>query len=222
MPTCCTRSVKRDATPDQPPSGWMAWTRASAKTGQAVSNSRERRRGTRALSWRASVGSSRLWPPRLPDTGVDRSRRKATRVLVFALVATVFLIGYASRIMRRLHLSLILVALAGVACHPGPVIDTGAKPPVDGTIAGIVSTEGNAALPGRRVSAIDTSSGAKFEATTGANGGYTMKVPEGTYRLEVEVRPGEKVTKQPGETRINRSDLDPRRDFVISSGGAAG
>ena len=142
--------------------------------------------------------------------------------LVFALVATVFLIGYASRIMRRLHLSLILVALAGVACHPGPVIDTGAKPPVDGTIAGIVSTEGNAALPGRRVSAIDTSSGAKFEATTGANGGYTMKVPEGTYRLEVEVRPGEKVTKQPGETRINRSDLDPRRDFVISSGGAAG
>jgi hypothetical protein len=43
-------------------------------------------------------------------------------------------------------------------------------------------------------------------------------VPEGTYRLELEVRPGEKVAKQPAETRVNRSDLDPRRDFVISGG----
>jgi hypothetical protein len=65
---------------------------------------------------------------------------------------------------------------------------------------------------------VDTASGAKFEATTGANGGYTIKVPEGTYRLELEVRPGEKVAKQPDETRVNRSDLDPRRDFVISGG----
>ena len=120
-----------------------------------------------------------------------------------------------------LRVSLVLVALASVACHPGPVVDTGPRPPGSGTIAGIVTTEGNAALGGRKVTAVDTASGTKFEATTGSNGGYTIKVPEGTYRLEVELRPGEKVTKQPDETRVNRSDLDPRRDFVISSGGAA-
>ena len=139
-----------------------------------------------------------------------------------SLVAAGTGFGYSCHIMRLLHLPLLLVALVGVACHPGPVIDTGAKPPGGGTIAGIVATDGNAALPGRRVTAVDTSSGARFDATTGANGGYTIKVPEGTYRLEVELQPGEKVTKQPPETRINRSDLDPSRNFVISSGGAAG
>jgi hypothetical protein len=66
------------------------------------------------------------------------------------------------------------------------------------------------------VTAINTSTNAKFEATTGANGGYTIKVPEGTYRLEVELQPGEKIVRQPEETRINRSDLDPQRHFVIS------
>ena len=55
------------------------------------------------------------------------------------------------------------------------------------------------------------------EETTGINGGYTMKVPEGVYRLEIELQPGETITKQPGETRVNRSDLDPRRDFVITA-----
>jgi hypothetical protein len=71
-------------------------------------------------------------------------------------------------------------------------------------------------VSGRLVTAINTETGARFEATTGTNGGYTLKVPTGNYRLEVEVRPGETVTKQPGETRINRSDLDPQRHFVIT------
>ena len=87
---------------------------------------------------------------------------------------------------------------------------------VGGTIAGIVSTTSNSAVPDRKVTAIDTVKGARFEATTGVNGGFTIKVPQGTYRLELELREGERVTKQPGETKINNSDLDPKRDFVIS------
>ena len=54
--------------------------------------------------------------------------------------------------------------------------------------------------------------------TTGTDGGYTIQVPEGTYRLEVQLRQGERVTKQPAETKVNKSDLDPHRDFVITSG----
>ena len=111
---------------------------------------------------------------------------------------------------------LCLMALAAGACHPGPVITTDPKNPVGGTIAGIVSTDSNVAVPTRRVTAIDTASGARFEATTGPNGGFTIKVPEGTYRLELELQPGERIAKQPGETRVNKSDLDPRRDFVIT------
>ena len=123
--------------------------------------------------------------------------------------------------MMRLNSALLLLAvLAAPACHPGPVIP-GDKMPVGGTIAGMVSTDTNAAVPGRKVTAIDTASGARHEATTGANGGYTIKVPEGTYRLEVELRPGEVVAKQPGETRVNKSDLDPKRNFTIAVKGPA-
>lgn len=102
-----------------------------------------------------------------------------------------------------------------VACHPGPVIDTNPQP-VGGTIAGIVSTDTNDAVMGRKVTAINTVTGERYEATTGTNGGYTIKVPQGTYRLEVELQSGESLAKQPGETRVNRSDLDPQRHFVIT------
>jgi hypothetical protein len=121
--------------------------------------------------------------------------------------------------MRLLPLTAALVLLATLACHPGPVIDTGPKPPsVGGTIAGIVSTEGKAPLADRKVTAIEIASGTRYDATTGANGGYTIKVPQGNYRLEVQLFPGERVVKQPANTRVNKSDLDPHRDFVITGG----
>jgi hypothetical protein len=121
--------------------------------------------------------------------------------------------------MRLLHILAVVVVLTSAGCHPGPVIDTGPnQPSVGGTIAGFVSAQTNAPLAGRKVTAIDTTSGTRFDATTGANGGYTIKVPQGSYRLEVELRPGEKIVKQPDETRVDKSDLDTRRDFVISGG----
>ena len=118
--------------------------------------------------------------------------------------------------MRLPNALLLLVVVAAAACHPGPVLSPGSKMAVGGTIAGIVSTDTNARVPDRRVTAIETTTGARYEATTAPNGGYTIKVPEGTYRLEVQLMPGEVVAKQPAETRINKSDLDPRRDFTIS------
>jgi carboxypeptidase family protein len=106
--------------------------------------------------------------------------------------------------------------LALGACHPGPVLTP--KEAVGGTIAGIVLTDGKVAVPDRKVTAVNVTTAARFDATTGANGGYTIKVPEGSYRLEIELRQGETVVKQPGETKIDKSDLDPRRDFLITGG----
>jgi hypothetical protein len=123
--------------------------------------------------------------------------------------------------MRFFGTFLALGLLTSVACHPGPVIDTSPnRTPVGGTIAGIVSTNAKDPIPGRKVTAINTQTGTRFDATTGVNGGYTIKVPEGTYRLEVDLLPGEVVATQPGETRVNRSDLDPQRHFVITLGRA--
>ena len=74
----------------------------------------------------------------------------------------------------------------------------------------------------RKVTAIHATSGARYETTTGVNGGYTIKVPEeGRYRIEVELREGEVIAKGPGETDINNGDLDPGRDFEITVGKVA-
>lgn len=118
---------------------------------------------------------------------------------------------------RRIGLAAAVLAL-GIACMPrGPVVDTGPKPVgVGGTISGIVRDSAGVPLNARKVTAIDAATGARFESSTAANGGYTMKVPQGKYRLEVELRPGEMLTEQPVETEINVSDLDPHRDFVIA------
>ena len=113
-------------------------------------------------------------------------------------------------------LAIALGALSS-ACHPGPIVNT-APNKVGGTIAGIVKTaDSSVAVPGRKVSVIDVTTGARHDTTTAANGGYTIQVPEGTYRFEIELRAGETLAKQPEQTHIGNSDLDAGRDFVITT-----
>jgi len=47
------------------------------------------------------------------------------------------------------------------------------------------------------------------------DGGYTIKVPVARYRLEVELRGGDQLAKQPEQTNVNIGDVDERMDFVI-------
>jgi Carboxypeptidase regulatory-like domain len=116
----------------------------------------------------------------------------------------------------RLGLAVILV-LAVTSCMPrGPIVDTGSKPPnVGGTISGMVRANDGTPLSARKVTAIGLSGGQRFEASTATNGGYTIKAPVGKYRLEVELREGESLAEQPGETELNASDMDAQRDFVV-------
>jgi hypothetical protein len=114
-------------------------------------------------------------------------------------------------------LTFLVLGVFAAACHPGAVINADPKQ-VGGTIAGIVrATDGSMALTTRKITVTNTKTGEKFVGTTGANGGYTIKVPqEGTYHIEVEVRDGEVVTKQPEDTLVNNGDLDSGRDFEIT------
>jgi hypothetical protein len=106
--------------------------------------------------------------------------------------------------------------LTFTACHPGPIVNTEPNK-VGGTIAGIVrATDGSMALTTRHITVVNTKTGEKFEGTTGPNGGYTIKVPEGTYHIDVEVRDGEMLSKKPDDTQINNGDLDSGRDFEIT------
>jgi hypothetical protein len=119
--------------------------------------------------------------------------------------------------MRRS--AVLLACLVGffAGCHHGLVYDPGPKPSVGGTIAGIaMTTDETIRLPGRKISAIEIATGSRYDSTTASNGGYTIKVPEGTYRLEIELRAGEVLAKRPDQTRVNNGDLDPDRNFVVT------
>jgi hypothetical protein len=109
-------------------------------------------------------------------------------------------------------------AVMSISCSRDPVITTDPALKAGGTIAGIVRTaDGSTPLVTRKVTAVNIKTGARFETTTGVNGGYTIKVPDvGRYRLEVELRDGEVVVKGPEETEINNGDLDPGRNFEIT------
>ena len=119
--------------------------------------------------------------------------------------------------MFAMAFAVLVAGLFSAACHPGAVINADPQQ-VGGTIAGIVrATDGSMALTTRKITVTNTKTGEKFVATTGPNGGYTIKVPQqGTYHIEVETRDGEMVSKQPDDTEINNGDLDSGRDFEVT------
>jgi hypothetical protein len=125
-----------------------------------------------------------------------------------------------TRMQRLAWLVAIVVAVIGalavVACRRGvPVLDAGQKPPtVDGTISGRLTTEGDASrLVARRVEVVNVTTGDRHAVSTSTNGGFTLKVPPGKYRLQVELRPGEAIVKGPDTIEITPSDMD--NDIVV-------
>ena len=118
---------------------------------------------------------------------------------------------------RALILSVALAALAGAACRPGtPIVNTDPmKGTTPGTSAGAVRSPAGDPLSDRRVLAVDTKTGQRYAAQTGVTGGYSIKVPPGHYLLELELREGETVVREPGTIDINSGDLDPNMDIVV-------
>ena len=112
-----------------------------------------------------------------------------------------------------------VVSLVVAGCMPrGPVVGTGEKTATaNGTISGIVRTSSKMPLSGRLVTATEVTTGAKYEASTSTSGGYTIKLPIGRYRLDVELGAGETVAEGPSELTLSASDLDAARDFVIAA-----
>ena len=110
----------------------------------------------------------------------------------------------------------VLLSVAGACARP--VVDIGARPPgVGGTIAGIVTASGATPLSGRKITAVNEATGSRYETSTADNGGYTLKVPSGTYRLDVELRQGESLETRPDTTTsVNVGDVDASRNFVVN------
>jgi hypothetical protein len=112
----------------------------------------------------------------------------------------------------------VYLLLAIPACSLNkPVTGTGDRSTAtNGTLAGLVSTDGGkAAVGGRKVTATNTATNARFDTTTASDGGYTLRLPAGRYAIDVELQTGERLEKRPEPTDVGAGDLDAGRDFVI-------
>ena len=123
--------------------------------------------------------------------------------------------------MTGLWLSLgILALLFSGACRRGvPAVDLGPKPPNPrGTITGIVrGPEGTSPVAGRTVEIVHTVTGERRSVQTSTNGGFTIQLPAGKYRLELPLRDGETLVKRPGVIDLEKGDIDSHIEFVLSS-----
>ena len=118
----------------------------------------------------------------------------------------------------RMPTVMVVLMLLGSGCaarHGRPLLGGSTTPERTGTVSGTVRTATGTPIGGRRVSAIDVATEAHYDATTADSGGYTIKVPTGKYRLEVELRGGDVIATQPSQTTVNLGDLDAQLDFVI-------
>lgn len=117
-----------------------------------------------------------------------------------------------------LVLGILALVLSG-ACRGVPVVDLGAKPPAAlGTITGIVrGPEGTSAVIGRTVTVINEATGERRSAVTSDNGGFTIQLPAGRYRLELALKDGETIIKRPGVVNLDKGDIDSHIEFVLSS-----
>ena len=120
-----------------------------------------------------------------------------------------------NRLTAAATVLMVMLSSGCAARHGRPIIGGSVVPNPTGTISGTVTTTTGTALEGRRVTAIDMATEKHYDATTSNDGGYTIKVPPGRYRLEVELRGGDQLAKQPEQTNVNIGDVDERMDFVI-------
>lgn len=118
----------------------------------------------------------------------------------------------------RTAAAVVVVAMLSAGCgarHGRPILGGTTVPNPTGTLSGTVTSSTGTPLEGRRVSAIDMATEAHYDATTGSNGGYTIKVPPGRFRLEVELRGGDQLAVQPEQRNVNAGDVDANLNFVV-------
>ena len=112
----------------------------------------------------------------------------------------------------------VITLLYTAGCREGiAAVDVGPNPPAaHATITGIVHGTGDAVAAGRTVEVVNVATGERHTATTASNGGFTIEVPKGKYRLDLPLRGGEMLLKYPDVVDLDRGDVESRIEFVVS------
>src|SRR4029453_9604817 len=114
----------------------------------------------------------------------------------------------------------VLTVFAAAGCNrAAPPLDTSpqaaTQPP--GTISGTIrGPEGTTAVEGRIVDVIDITTNRRQRLTTDQNGGFSVTLDPGDYRVVLTLLDGEAIVRQPGLIHVDRSDVDAEPDFVLA------
>ena len=125
------------------------------------------------------------------------------------------------RALGLMWLTLALLALlAGAGCRrTAPLLETDPTAQVHGVISGrIRGPERSVAIDGRIVELVNLTTLERQRVSTNEGGSYAFKVQPGDYRLELTLREGEALVRQPGVIHLNRSGIDADADFVVGNG----
>lgn len=102
-----------------------------------------------------------------------------------------------------------------------PAVDTSTSPrpvAVDGTISGTVrGPAGAGPVDGRPVEIMNVDTGERQRTATNNAGGFTFRLKPGKYRIDLTLRDGEKLIRQPDVISLDRSDVDAHVDFVLGA-----
>ena len=119
---------------------------------------------------------------------------------------------------RQLVLPTVLAAelCSGAGCHPHVTIVSISSAAIGGTIAGVVMGPPDIMLADRTVTIVNVETGEQYHTATGQTGGYALHVPAGTYRVELQLRPGERLAEIKPTILRTAGDREIHTDVTVN------
>ena len=87
---------------------------------------------------------------------------------------------------------------------------------VGGTIAGVVTGPADRTLADRIVTVVNIDTGAQYETATGETGSYTLRVPPGRYRIEIQLRENEQMAEKDAPILVVSGGIDVQKNVDVN------
>jgi hypothetical protein len=123
----------------------------------------------------------------------------------------------------RILCALVTLLSLGGCRGNAPSVGTSPEPVLpEGILSGTVrSPAGTSPAGARTVEVVNVATGERQRTSTSNAGSFTFKLKPGQYRVELTLRDGESLVKQPGVIDVNHSDAGAHADFVVRASGVA-
>jgi hypothetical protein len=117
-------------------------------------------------------------------------------------------------------LSMVVVLSGATACRSVAVHPGDENTSANGTLSGTARGPGGVdPAQGRQVEATEVDTGRRYTTETNVAGGYSLMLPAGRYRLELQLEPGESLLEKPGVVTVEPSKLTDEQNFILAGAG---